>query len=199
MTSFDTQLEDPPPLWYHQTNLAVARGLYSLMKWPVLQLHQLHLLGFLHFSVIRCEKSCLQIQGLRYSTMKFDRNQYYYKHQIVEWTDVYVNYATLKRVCKESTASINLQGKRQIRTFVNCLFPRALHAIHDSDLLEYLEIATRCVDALDTIDQFYCNNYITLLMKLSFKSRLRDPYNDIHAEFTGHFDSYGLDYVELQH
>lgn len=55
------------------------------------------------------------------------------------------------------------------------------------------------MSALDTVDQFYCNNYSTLLLKLSFKSQLRDPNCDIHAGFTGHFDSYGFDYVELQH
>ena len=128
--------------------------------------------------------------------MKFGRN--YYKHQIAEWADAYMNYAALKRFCKESTASTNLQGKRRIRMFVNCLFPRALHEIHNSDRLEYLEFATRFMGALDTIDQFYCDNYNTLLLKLSYKSRLQDSYYDIHAGFTGHFDSCGLDYVELQ-
>ena len=129
--------------------------------------------------------------------MKFGRN--YHKHQIAEWADAYMNYAALKRLCKESTASTNLQGKRQIRRFANCLFPRALREIHDSDPLEYLELAALCMGALDTVNQFYCDNYNILLLKLSFKSRLRDPYYDIHAGFTGHFDSDGLDYVELQH
>ena len=129
--------------------------------------------------------------------MKFGRN--YYKHQIAEWADAYMNYAALKRLSKESTASTNLQGKRQIRRFVTCLFPQAFHEIHDSDTLKYLELAALCMSALDTVDQFYCNNYSTLLLKLSFKSRLRDPNCDIHAGFTGHFDSYGFDYVELQH
>lgn len=63
--------------------------------------------------------------------MKFGRH--YYKHQIAEWADAYMNYDALKRLCKESTASTNLQGKPQIRRFVNCLFPRALGEIHDSD------------------------------------------------------------------
>lgn len=129
--------------------------------------------------------------------MKFGRN--YYKHQIAEWADAYINYAALKRLCKEVSASTNLRGKSQIWTCVNCLFPRALHEIHDSDLLEYLELATRCMGALDTINQFYCNNYATLLLKLSSRGRLRDPYHDIHAGFTGHFDVSGLDYIELQH
>ena len=53
--------------------------------------------------------------------------------------------------------------------------------------------------SLDTINQFYCNNYTILLLKLSSRGRLGDPYHDIHAGFTGHFDIYGLDYVELQH
>lgn len=55
------------------------------------------------------------------------------------------------------------------------------------------------MSVLDTIDQFYCDNYTTLLLKLSSKSRLQDPHYDIHAVFTSHFDSDGLDYVELQH
>lgn len=109
-----------------------------------------------------------------------------------------MNYAALKRHCKEPTASTNFQGKRQVRTFDNCLFPRALHEIHDSDHLEYLEFAIRCMGAFDTIDQFYCDNYNTLLLKVSYKCRLQDLYYDIHAGFTGHFDSYGLDYFELQ-
>lgn len=100
--------------------------------------------------------------------MKFGRN--YYKHQIAEWADAYMNYAALKRLCKESTASINLQGKIQIRRFVNCLFPRALYEIHDSDPLAYLELAARCMGAIDTIDQFYGDNYTTLLLKLPSKS-----------------------------
>ncbi len=131
--------------------------------------------------------------------MKFGRN--YYKHQIVEWADAYMNYAALKRLCKESTASTILQGKRQIRGFVDCLSPGALHEIHDSDHLEYLDLAVGCMGAIDTIDQFYGDNYTTLLFKLPFemKSQLRDPIYDIHVGFTGNFDSYGLDYVELQH
>ena len=53
--------------------------------------------------------------------------------------------------------------------------------------------------ALNTIDQFYCNNYATLLLKSSFRGRLRDPYYDINTGFTGQFDVNGLDYIELQH
>lgn len=64
--------------------------------------------------------------------MKFGRN--YYKHQIAEWADAYMNYAALKRLCKESTTSTNLRGKSQIWTLVNCLFPRALHEVHGPDL-----------------------------------------------------------------
>lgn len=99
--------------------------------------------------------------------MKFGRN--YYKHQIAEWADAYVNYAALKRCCKETTVNDN---------------PK--------------ELTTRCMGALDAIDQFYCANYNTLLLKLSYKSRFQSSYHYIHAGFTGHFDSYGLDYVELQ-
>ncbi len=53
--------------------------------------------------------------------------------------------------------------------------------------------------ALDTIDQFYGDNYIALALKLSSNSRMRETYNDTHAGFTGNFDRYGLDYVDLQH
>lgn len=129
--------------------------------------------------------------------MKFGRN--YYKHQIAEWADTYMNYAALKRISKESIASTNFQGKRQIWRFVTCLFPRVFHKIYDSDTLKCLELAALCMSALDIVDQFYCDNYSTLLLKLSFKSRLRDPNYNIHAGFTGHFDSYGFDYIELQH
>ena len=129
--------------------------------------------------------------------MKFGRN--YHKHQIAEWADAYMNYAVLKRLCKESTASTNLRGKSQIWTYANYLFPRALHEIHDSDLLEYLELAERCTGALNTLNQFYCNNYAILLLKLSPRDRLRDPYYDIHTGFTGHFDVNRLDNIELQH
>ena len=110
-----------------------------------------------------------------------------------------MDYAALKRLCKGSTASNNLQGKRGNRPFVNCLLRQALHDTHDSDLLRYLELATKCVGALETIDKFYCANNTTLLVKLSSQFRLRDPYYDVHAGFTDHFDGYGLDYVELQH
>lgn len=70
---------------------------------------------------INGERTFLQIHRLRYIAMKFGRN--YFKHQIAEWADAYMNYAALKRLCKESSASTNLQGKRQIRKFINCLFP----------------------------------------------------------------------------
>ena len=129
--------------------------------------------------------------------MKFGQN--YYTHQIAEWADAYMDYAALKRICKGSTASTNLQGKRQIEDFVRLLFPRAFHKIHDSDPLKYLELAAQCLGALDTIDQFYCDNYATLLLKLASKSRLHVADYDIHEEFTGQFASYGLDYVELEH
>ena len=118
---------------------------------------------------------------------------------MAEWADEYMNYAALKRLCKELTGRTNLRGMSQIWTLVNCLFPRARHEIHDSDILEYLELATQCMGALDTINQFYCNNYTTLLLKSSSGGRLRDPYYDIHAVSTGHFDIYGFDYIELQH
>ena len=41
--------------------------------------------------------------------MKFGRN--YYKHQVAEWADAYMNYDALKRRCEESTATANLQGR----------------------------------------------------------------------------------------
>ena len=41
--------------------------------------------------------------------MKFGRN--YYKHQLAQWADAYMNYDALKRLCAESTASANLEGK----------------------------------------------------------------------------------------
>lgn len=126
--------------------------------------------------------------------MKFGRN--YYKHQIAEWADAYMNYAALKRLCKESTASTNLQGKGQIRRFFSCLFPRALHEIHDSDPLAFIELAARCLSAIDTVHQFYGDNFITLLLKLRSKSGLS---YDVNAGYTGYFDSYGLNNVELQH
>lgn len=53
---------------------------------------------------------------LPYSTMKFGQN--YYKHQVTEWADAYMNCAALKkRLCKESSASTNLQGNRRIQNF----------------------------------------------------------------------------------
>lgn len=65
--------------------------------------------------------------------------------------------------------------------------------------MKYLELAIQCMGALETIDQFYCDIYTTLLIKLSSVLRLRDQCHDVHAGFTGHFDGYGLDYVDLQH
>lgn len=109
-----------------------------------------------------------------------------------------MNYTAFKRLCKKSSASTNLKGKRQIQKFINCLFLRTVYDIYDSDILEYLEFVTQCIGALHTIDQFYCGNYTILLLKLSSKSQLQDPYYNIYVKFTGHFDSYRLNYAELQ-
>ena len=45
-------------------------------------------------------------------SMKFGQN--YYKHQRAEWADAYVNYAALKRLCKESSAATIHRGKAKI-------------------------------------------------------------------------------------
>ena len=116
-----------------------------------------------------------------------------------EWAEAYMNYASFKRLCKEPTASVNLPGKRLIQIFIDCLLQPAPRGIPNADRLGRLEIAARCRGVLDTIDQFYSKNYTSSLSKLSFKSRLIDPIHDIHAIFTGSFNSDGLDYVDLQY
>ncbi|KAL8726874.1 MAG: hypothetical protein Q9166_006426 [cf. Caloplaca sp. 2 TL-2023] len=110
--------------------------------------------------------------------MRFGRD--YHKHQIAEWADAYMNYAALKRACKEPTASTNVP-------------------VYNSDPVECLELAARCTGAIHTIDQFYRDTYTMLLLKSTSNDRLQDPYHDVHARFTAHLENSRLDYVELQH
>ncbi len=61
-------------------------------------------------------------------SMKFGRN--YHKHQLPEWADVYMNYATLKRLCEESTTTANLQGN----THTSHSHQQAIHKSHDTNM-----------------------------------------------------------------
>jgi glycerophosphodiester phosphodiesterase len=63
----------------------------------------------------------------------------------------------------------------------------------------YLELARQCTGAIDSVDEFYCDKYTILLLKLTSRARYRYPYHDVYLDFTGDFDLHGLDHVELQH
>ncbi len=59
---------------------------------------------------------------------------------------------------------------------------------------------TACsIDAINTVDQFYCHQHSTLLLKLSFAHPWGNPDHENHVGSSAHFDCDGLGYVELEH
>ena len=77
--------------------------------------------------------------------MKFGRD--YHKHQLAEWSDAYVNYADLKRLCKASSAAANEQGKERpiqhpfphVERLTKAVLPLELIRYHSS---QYLSVAS---------------------------------------------------------
>lgn len=66
----------------------------------------------------------------------------------------------------------------------------------------YLELATRCVASIESVNQFYCNTYSILLLKSSSEARFRSTTHTPHDNSLNRVESsvlQYLNYIELQH
>ena len=72
---------------------------------------------------------------------------------------------------------------------------------YHADLLQSLEVAARCIDDLNKIDQFHCPPYDTLLLKLYPTRRWQhlDHENHNHVGSKAQVNCVDLGYFELEH